>query len=112
MQKRKVRYTKKHYISSDKVHCQSQWEPLSKAILYSAAKGKALNIAKSLESHENHEVVVDQVMKVFSTGNKLTNKDLKYNLLNGYIEKLKDKNRLQKKTIKRDEEIAQEQNGD
>lgn len=59
-----------------------------------------------MESHENHMVVIDEVMKVFSTGNKLTNKDLKYNLLNGYVDKLKDKNRLQKTTIKRDEQIA------
>lgn len=70
--KKKVQMKKQKYIVSNKVHIDSQWEPLTKQILQSAHKGKKLNIATSMESHENHNLILDEVMRTFTKSSKLT----------------------------------------
>jgi len=64
------------------------WDHLTKAIVFSAHKGKVLNIAKSMESHENHGRLMEEVMATFASGNKLSKKDLKYRLVHNYINRL------------------------
>ena len=71
---RKVYLKKQKYINtaSNKVYVDSMWEPMANAILSSARKNRELNVAKSIESHENHNVVFDAVMKRFGSSTKLS----------------------------------------
>lgn len=75
---KKVYLKKQKYVDtvSNKVYIDSMWEPLTNAILSSARKNRKLNIAKSMESHENHIVIIDEVMRRFSCSSKLNKEEL------------------------------------
>lgn len=48
-------------------------------------------VAKNMESYENHNLILDQVMKIFATGEKFSMRKLKYVLMNEYLNKLQNK---------------------
>ena len=52
---------------------------------------KPLWVAKSLESYENHNLVLDGVVQIFTSGQKLTRKKMKNLLLSEYMTKLQSK---------------------
>ena len=58
------------FTGSDRIRMQSKWEGLSKAILTNSGSNKKLNIAVSMESHDNHELKFEYMKKFFTSGNK------------------------------------------
>ena len=91
----------------DKVKLNSKWEPISKEIICCATHGKSLNVAKSLESHENHQKIMDEVMRFFASGDKLTRNSLKYKLLKKYVGRLKNKDKVKTQVMQLYEDEAQ-----
>ena len=82
----------KKFDRPDKLRFQNcGWLPLSKEILGSAHSGNPLIVAKNMESYENHNVIFDQVMKIFASGEKFSMRKLKYVLMNEYLNKLQNK---------------------
>ena len=55
-------------------------------------------VAKSMESYENHNLIFDRVMQIFTSGQKFTMKKLKNILLNEYMDKLQLKGQDKVKT--------------
>ena len=106
-QNRKVYLKKQKYINteSNKVYIDSMWEPLTNAILSSARKGRQLNIAKSMESHENHDVILEEVMRRFSSTTKLSKEELINSLKDDYNKRLDNKIRMKFNQIKFEKEI-------
>ena len=86
--------------SSNKVRINSKWEPISNQIICCATLGKSLTVAKSLESHENHEHLMAEVMRFFASGDKITRNSLKYKLLKRYVGRLKNKERVKIQIMK------------
>jgi len=55
---------------------------------------KPLPIAQRMESHENHNVVLEHIMKLFTKGLKLSQKNVRSDLLNEYKERLENKDEV------------------
>ena len=70
---------------------QIKWEGLSKAILTSSGSNKKLNIAVSMESHDNHEIKFEYMKKFFTTGNKYSQEKVQRQLISDYMTRLENK---------------------
>ena len=74
----------------------SSWDKLSKAILNSSFANKKLNIAVSMESHDNHEIKFEKLYELFTTGNKYSQAKINEELLCNYMNRLENKDSTKK----------------
>lgn len=58
-----------------------------------------------MESYENHNLIFDQVMKIFASGEKFSMRKLKYVLMNEYLNKLQNKGETKIKVKKLEEKL-------
>ena len=59
-----------------------------------------------MESHENHNVVLDEVMRTFTKSSKLTKQGLKDSLIGNYLKDLENKEQKKKEQEKFELEIV------
>ncbi len=86
-----LRVKEKLYHSSDKIRYASHWQYFAQEIMQSAVSGKPLSIDQRMESHENHNVVLEHVMKLFAKGQKLSSQTVQGELINENKGRLENK---------------------